>query len=307
MGFSMSVTDTKEFMRMETAADKLGVDQVKLVRMMQDKKMMVRLEFPVDRFENISWAVHGKKMLENELDEHLIGNLIVITLEGMEVLERKLLEGKTGIDLLDGLELCVETNKDVLGSIISRVLGLPPSEIPPNSENIIRAYSLPEALLEKIKEKRITQPRLVIQTHDFEQLKKPKTTIESIPENTIMKILTGKELGRIKALFVDLERQDIVPKGTADKVEDHFTVSTLKEPSPENAEPIAWLGKKYEGVHFLKTLSSSGWLLGSDKEQSCHFVFGDKPLKRTGYPIRDTEDLSRIKEILSQHLDLQKC
>ena len=141
MGFSMSVTDTKEFMRMETAADKLGVDQVKLVRMMQDKKMMVRLEFPVDRFENISWAVHGKKMLENELDEHLIGNLIVITLEGMEVLERKLLEGKTGIDLLDGLELCVETNKDVLGSIISRVLGLPPSEIPPNSENIIRAYS----------------------------------------------------------------------------------------------------------------------------------------------------------------------
>ena len=29
----MSVTDTKEFIRMETAADKLGVDQVKLVRM----------------------------------------------------------------------------------------------------------------------------------------------------------------------------------------------------------------------------------------------------------------------------------
>ena len=34
----MSVTDTKEFIRMEIAADKLGVDQVKLVRMMQDKK-----------------------------------------------------------------------------------------------------------------------------------------------------------------------------------------------------------------------------------------------------------------------------
>jgi len=43
----MSVTDTKEFIRMETAADKLGVDQVKLVRMMQDKKMMVRLEFAI--------------------------------------------------------------------------------------------------------------------------------------------------------------------------------------------------------------------------------------------------------------------
>ena len=299
----MSVTDTKEFIRMETAADKLGVDQVKLVRMMQDKKMMVRLEFPADRFENIRWAVHGKKMLENELDEHLIGDLIVITLEGMEVLERHLLEGKTGIDLLNGLELCVETNSDVLLSIINRELGHPPPEISPNSENIIRAYSLPEALLEKIKEKRITQPRLVIQTHDFEQLKKPKTTIESIPENAILKILTGKELGRIKALFIDLERQDIVPKGTTDKIEDHFTVSALKEPSPENAEPIAWLGKKYEGVHFLKTLSYSEWFLGKDEEQSCHFVFGGKPLKRTGYPIRETEDLSRIKEILSQHLD----
>ena len=82
----MSVTDTKEFIRMETAADKLGVDPVKLVRMMQDKKMMVRLEFPADRFENIRWAVQGKKMLENELDEHLIGDLIVITLEGIRIL-----------------------------------------------------------------------------------------------------------------------------------------------------------------------------------------------------------------------------
>ena len=82
----MSVTDTKEFIRMETAADKLGVDPVKLVRMMQDKKMMVRIEFPADRFEKIKWAIYGKKMLENEPDEHLIGDLIVITLEGMEVL-----------------------------------------------------------------------------------------------------------------------------------------------------------------------------------------------------------------------------
>ena len=129
----MSVTDTKEFIRMETAADKLGVDPVKLVRMMQDKKMMVRLEFPADRFENILWAVHGKKMLENELDEHLIGDLIVITLEGMEVLERHLLEGKTGIDLLDGLVFFVETNNDVIRSIVHRELGLPPPEISPNS------------------------------------------------------------------------------------------------------------------------------------------------------------------------------
>jgi len=178
----MSFTDTKEFIRMETAADKLGVDQVKLVRMMQDKKMMVRLEFPADRFEKIKWAIYGKKMLENEPDEHLIGDLIVITLEGMEVLERHLLEGKTGNDLLVGLELCVETISDVLLSIINRELGHPPPEISPNSENIIRAYSLPEALLKKIKEKRITQPRLVIQTHDFEQLKKLHTEIESTPD-----------------------------------------------------------------------------------------------------------------------------
>ena len=156
----MSVTDTKEFIRMETAADKLGVDPVKLVRLMQDKKMMVRLEFPADRFENIRWAVHGKKMWENELDEHLIGDLIVITLEGMEVLERHLLEGKTGNDVLVGLELCVETISDVLLSIINRELGHPPPEISPNSENIIRAYSLPEALLEKLRRNVLLSPGL---------------------------------------------------------------------------------------------------------------------------------------------------
>ena len=178
----MSFTDTKEFIRMETAADKLGVDQVKLVRMMQDKKMMVRLEFPADRFEKIKWAIYGKKMSENKPDEYFIGDLIVITLEGMEVLERLLLAGKTGIDLLDGLVFFVETNNDVIRSIVHRELGLPPPEISPNSENIIRAYSLPEALLKKIKEKSITQPRLVIQTHDFEQLKKLHTEIESTPD-----------------------------------------------------------------------------------------------------------------------------
>jgi len=106
------------------------------------------------------------------------------------VLERHLLEGKTGIDLLVGLELCVETIGDVLLSIINRELGHPPPEISPNSENIIRAYSLPEALLEKIKEKRITQPRLVIQTHDFEQLKKLHTEIESTPD--VLETLSDK-------------------------------------------------------------------------------------------------------------------
>ena len=129
----MSFTDTKEFIRMETAADKLGVDQVKLVRMMQDKKMMVRLEFPADRFEKIKWAISGKKMSENKPDEYFIGDLIVITLEGMEVLERLLLAEKTGIDLLDGLDFFVETNNDVIRSIVHRELGLPPPEISPNS------------------------------------------------------------------------------------------------------------------------------------------------------------------------------
>ena len=178
----MSVTDTKEFIRMEIAADKLGVDQVKLVRMMQDKKMMVRLEFPADRFEKIKWAIYGKKMSENKPDEYVIGDLIVITLEGMEVLERLLLAGKTGIDLLSGLEFCVETDNDVLRNIVLRELGLPQPGIPPNSGEIIRAYSLPEELHKKVKGESITLPRLVVQTHDFEQLKKLHTEIESTPD-----------------------------------------------------------------------------------------------------------------------------
>ena len=178
----MSFTDTKEFIRMEIAADKLGVDQVKLVRMMQDKKMMVRLELPADKFEKIKWAIYGKKMSENKPDEYFIGDLIVITLEGMEVLERLLLAGKTGIDLLSGLEFCVETDNDVLRNIVLRELGLPQPGIPPNSGEIIRAYSLPEELHKKVKGESITLPRLVVQTHDFEQLKKLHTEIESTPD-----------------------------------------------------------------------------------------------------------------------------
>ena len=61
-------------------------------------------------------------MIENEPDEHLIGDLIVITLEGMEVLEKHLSEGKKGIDLL-GLVFFGETNNDVIRSIVHRELG----------------------------------------------------------------------------------------------------------------------------------------------------------------------------------------
>ena len=71
-----------------------------------------------------------------------------------------MLEGKTGNDVLVGLELCVETISDVLLSIINRELGHPPPEISPNSENIIRAYSLPEALLEKLRRNVLLSPGL---------------------------------------------------------------------------------------------------------------------------------------------------
>ena len=100
----------------------------------------------------------------------------------MEVLERLLLAGKTGIDLLSGLEFCVETDNDVLRNIVLRELGLPQPGIPPNFGEIIRAYSLPEELHKKVKGESITLPRLVIQTHDFEQLKKLHTEIESTPD-----------------------------------------------------------------------------------------------------------------------------
>jgi hypothetical protein len=129
-------------------------------------------------------------MSENKPDEYFIGDLIVITLEGMEVLERLLLAWKTGIDLLSGLEFCVETDNDVLRNIVLRELGLPQPGIPPNSGEIIRAYSLPEELHKKVKGESITLPRLVVQTHDFEQLKKLHTEIESTPD--VLETLSDK-------------------------------------------------------------------------------------------------------------------
>jgi len=126
--------------------------------------------------------------------------------------------------------------------------------------------------------------------------------IEIIPEDALLKIQTPAGLDKLKALFADLETQGMVAPGTTETIGDHFTESAKKDRAPEGATPIEWVGRKFEGVHLLKTLIAQDWLSGNDDQISSHIFFEGKRLRRTGYPVRDTEDLSRIKEILTLHL-----
>ena len=126
--------------------------------------------------------------------------------------------------------------------------------------------------------------------------------IEIIPEDALLKIQTPAGLDKLKALFADLETQGMVAHGTTETIGDHFTESAKKDRAPEGVTPIEWVGRKFEGVHLLKTLIAQDRLSGNDDQISSHIFFEGKRLRRTGYPVRDTEDLSRIKEILTLHL-----
>ena len=128
--------------------------------------------------------------------------------------------------------------------------------------------------------------------------------IEIIPEDALLKIQTPAGLDKLKALFADLETQGMVVPGTTETIGDHFTETTLRDPSPEDSKPIEWMRQKYMLVHLLRRLIATEVLGGKICELEQHFTLKGKPFVMRHHSIKGSErdQRSPIELILKKHL-----
>ena len=128
--------------------------------------------------------------------------------------------------------------------------------------------------------------------------------IEIIPEDALLKIQTPAGLDKLKALFADLETQGMVAPGTTETIGDHFTETTLRDPSPEDSKPIEWMRQKYMLVHLLRRLIATEVLGGKICELEQHFTLKGKPFVMRHHSIKGSErnQLPPIELILKKHL-----
>ena len=128
--------------------------------------------------------------------------------------------------------------------------------------------------------------------------------IEIIREDALLKIQAPTGLDKLKAIFADLETQGMVAPGTTETIGDHFTETTLRDPSPEDSKPIKWMIQKYMLVHLLRRLIATEVLGGKICELEQHFTLKGKPFFMRHHSVKGSErdQLSPIELILKKHL-----
>ena len=58
---------------------------------------------------------------------------------------------------------------------------------------------------------------------------------------------------------------------------------------------------KYEFVHMIRILRFNKWIIIKDSEVKLHFLLKGKLCQIKHFSIKDTDNLKKIKEILSKH------
>jgi len=133
------------------------------------------------------------------------------------------------------------------------------------------------------------------------EVNKIDQTIVPITSDSLIKLKAPIGLKKLKELFISLEEQGMVSKGSSKLIEEHFTESAMKKTVSDEVKPIVWESKKYEAVKLLLTLRNAYWIEASDKDLSKHFIYKNKPLSITNHNIKTTDKLDHLEEILSSH------
>ena len=115
------------------------------------------------------------------------------------------------------------------------------------------------------------------------------------------KIIASCGLEKLKALFVDLEEHKMISLGSADLIDEHFKENLLDESGSNQECLIDWVSKKYEFVHMIRILRFNKWIIIKDSEVKLHFLLKGKLCQIKHFSIKDTDNLKKIKEILSKH------
>ena len=100
---------------------------------------------------------------------------------------------------------------------------------------------------------------------------------------------------------MDLEEHKMISLGSVDLIDEHFRENLLDESGSNQECLIDWVSKKYEFVHMIRILRFKKWIIIKDSEVKLHFLLKGKLCQIKHFSIKDTDNLKKIKEILSKH------
>ena len=151
----------------------------------------------------------------------------------------------------------------------------------------------------------ISVENLYIREFDLKRIDSQFENDEEGKEKRIWKIQLNKELSELKNLFEKFEYLELFESESLERLYQHFNSFSLRDPVPDHATPLQWLGTWNSLVYVLRKLKGTEWIEATDKSlEQNHFITKEgKPFKiGKGSVDENTSDVKDVKEILKIYL-----
>jgi len=151
----------------------------------------------------------------------------------------------------------------------------------------------------------ISVENLYIREIDLKRIDSQFENDEEGKEKRIWKIQLNKELSELKNLFEKFEYLELFESESLERLYQHFNSFSLRDPVPDHATPLQWLGTWNSLVYVLRKLKGTEWIEATDKSlEQNHFITKEgKPFKiGKGSVDENTSDVKDVKEILKTYL-----
>jgi len=152
---------------------------------------------------------------------------------------------------------------------------------------------------------KISYDNLYIQEIDLKRIDSQFKTDEEGKEKRIWKIQLNKELSELKNLFEKFEYLELFESESLERLYQHFNSFSLRDPVPDHATPLKWLGTNSSWVLLFRRLKGTDWIDCTDKDlEKDHFETKDgKPLKIYRRRVDlEAKDVPLIEDLVKKYL-----
>jgi len=150
----------------------------------------------------------------------------------------------------------------------------------------------------------ISVENLYIREFDLKRIDSQFENDEEGKEKRIWKIQLNKELSDLKNLFEKFEYLELFESESLERLYQHFNSFSLRDPVPDHATPLQWLGTWHSWAFVFRRLKNSDWIEATGKQLENHFInkIGEPMNLGKGSVDENTSDVKDVKEILKTYL-----
>ena len=207
-------------------------------------------------------------------------------------------KGSDWLTLSKGYNFTMLENQTSLPVVIATIFSHTTYPVPPKGHEwqvIFGMNPTPEISVEN----------LHIREFDLKKIDSQFETDEEGKEKRIWKIQLNKELSELKNLFEKLEYLELFESESLERLYQHFNSFSLRDPVPDHATPLKWLGTNSSWVLLFRRLKGTNWIDCTDKNlEQNHFMTKDgKPLKIQRRRVDpEAKDVPLIEDLVKKYL-----